>query len=71
MRNGYDLGISEMLFRTSCISSECRTLGVVFRTPTDPQDLGICRDQNFRRSRCHHPPAARSDSLEFRCLPGR
>src|SRR3954452_2082360 len=25
-----------MLFRTSCIPSQCRTLGVVFRTPTDP-----------------------------------
>src|SRR3954452_11943934 len=25
-----------MLFRTSCIPSQCRTLGEVFRTPTDP-----------------------------------
>src|SRR3954470_12831240 len=29
-----------MLFRTSCICSVCRTLGVVFGEPTDPKQYG-------------------------------
>src|SRR5690348_11409137 len=29
-----------MWFRTSCMSSVCRTLGVVFGEPTDPKQYG-------------------------------
>lgn len=39
----YDLGISRMLFRTSCICSVCRPLGVVFDAPTGPHNSRVGR----------------------------
>ncbi|TLH61941.1 hypothetical protein C1S81_04410 [Mycolicibacterium neoaurum] len=41
----YDLGISRMLFRTSCISSVCRTLGVVSDGPRGPNATGARRSE--------------------------
>src|SRR4051812_37281038 len=47
----YDQGISKMLFRTSGIPSDCRTPGVVFRTPTGPHGSEVGRRPATRQYR--------------------
>ncbi|TVX98071.1 hypothetical protein FPV58_20770 [Mycolicibacterium porcinum] len=39
----YDLGISKMLFRTCCMASNCRPLGVVSVRPTGHHSSGAGR----------------------------
>ncbi|TDK88215.1 hypothetical protein EUA03_15445 [Mycolicibacterium mucogenicum] len=71
----YDLGISRMLFRTSCICSVCRPLGVVFDGPTGPHNLRVGRGRKVGRTgipgRADSSGSGRPEMREFQGLPGR
>ena len=62
----YDQGISSMSFRTSCISSECRPLGVVSCRPTDPRTHQVKRTgRSFRNPACRvaRPPVGAASGI--------